>query len=130
VIDPRAIEAALATVYDPCSVQANAPLSVADMGLIVGLEVSAAGEVRIRLRPTSPWCTMIGSILQGIEGQLGKVEGVTGVTVEIDSASVWSEADLSPEGRRILDGARTRSRAIRPVRKRQWQEHIPASGEA
>jgi len=129
MIDREKVEAALATVYDPCSVQANAPLSVTNMGLVTSLDLAPDGEVRITLRPTSPWCTMMGSIMQGIEKQLRKVDGVTGVTIEIDSTSLWSEADLTPEGREILETTRARSRAIRPVRRRQWQERAATARE-
>ncbi len=121
MIAKEQVEAVLAGVYDPCSVQANAPLSVVNMGLVTGIELSAQGDVVIRLRPTSPWCTMIGSIMQAVEEQVGKIDGAGTVRVEIDRSSLWSEAELSEEGRQILDGARARARAVRPVRQRQWQ---------
>ena len=127
MIDRERIESALATVYDPCSVQANAPLSVVNMGLVTRIELEAEGAVRVWLRPTSPWCTMLGSFMQAIEDQVRRVDGVTDVTVEIDRGSTWSEADLTPEGRRILRDTRERSRAAVPVRPRQWQWHAPAS---
>ena len=123
------IEAALADVYDPCSVQANAAMSVVDMGLITGIRIEPPGSVRVRLRVTSPWCTMIGSLMQGIEERVRRVDGVTAVTVEIDRESTWSEADLTDEGRRVLSGARERSRAAFPVRRRQWQERIAILSE-
>jgi len=123
------IEAALSTVYDPCSVQASAPLSVINMGLVTDIAVDASGAVRIRMRPTSPWCTMIGSIMQGMEDQIRKIGGVGEVTIEIDSGAEWSEADLTPEGRQILEGTRARSRAAVPVRRRQWQERVATPSE-
>jgi metal-sulfur cluster biosynthetic enzyme len=123
------IEAALAVVYDPCSVQASAPLSVINMGLVTGIETGLEGKVIIRLRPTSPWCTLIGSIMQAIEDEVRKVEGVSDVAVEIDRSSLWSEAELTDEGRKILGDTRARSRAIRPARRRQWQERTASTSE-
>ncbi|MES1263418.1 MAG: iron-sulfur cluster assembly protein, partial [Peristeroidobacter soli] len=87
MIDKAHVEAALAEVYDPCSVQANAALSIADMGLVTGLDIEPDGAVRVRIRATSPWCTMIGSIMQGVETKVGAVAGVSTVTVEIERAT-------------------------------------------
>lgn len=116
------IDAALATVYDPCSVRCNAGMSIVDMGLVTGLDVEADGTVRLALRPTSPWCTMIGSIMMGIEERLAEIDEIGEVVITIDNVRPWSEAEMTPAGRGILHGARTRSRAIAPVRPRQWQE--------
>jgi metal-sulfur cluster biosynthetic enzyme len=129
MIDRQRVEAALATVYDPCSVQASAPLSVINMGLITSIDMSPSGAVRIKMRPTSAWCTMIGSMMQGIERQLRALEGVTDVSIDIDQSAPWSEADLTPEGREILGGVRARSRAAVPVRRRQWQGRTPDNSE-
>jgi metal-sulfur cluster biosynthetic enzyme len=122
MIAREAIDAALADVYDPCSVRANAPLSVTNMGLVTSVEITEDGAVDISLRPTSPWCTMIGSIMQGVEQRVAEVAGVTSVTTRIDRGSDWSEADMTAEGRNILESTRQRSRAAVPVRRRQWQE--------
>lgn len=116
------VETALAAVYDPCSVRANAPLSVVNMGLVTGIEIGLAGDVRIKLRPTSPWCTLIGCIMQSVEDEVRKLDGIGDVAVEIDNGSSWSEAELTDEGREILRATRARSRAVAPVRRRQWQE--------
>jgi metal-sulfur cluster biosynthetic enzyme len=129
MIAKQNVEAALAVVYDPCSVQANAPLSVVNMGLVTGIDIDAHGSVRVHLRPTSPWCTMIGCIMQAVEDEVGKLKGVRDVTVEIDRSSLWSEADLTDQGRQILQGARAISRTIRPVRRRQWQERAEETSE-
>ena len=127
MIEREEIEAALHTVFDPCSVQASAPLSVIDMGIITGIAIEPEGLVRIAVRPTSPWCTMIGGIMQGVEDQVRKVAGVHEVVVDIDRTSFdWSEADLTPRGREILEATRARSRAVVQPRRRQWQERIAA----
>ena len=48
----------------------GAPLSVADMGMITGLEVVAGGAVAIRVRPTTQMCTMVACIMQAIEDRV------------------------------------------------------------
>ena len=127
MIERQQVESALAAVHDPCSVQANAPLSIVEMGLVTEIELEKAGHVRISLRPTSPWCTLIGSLMHAIEDRVRRVDGVTEVTVEIDRETTWSEADLTQEGRRILHDARERARATFPVRPRQWQRRAAAN---
>ena len=87
------IEAALGAVYDPCSVQANAPLNVINMGLITAIEIDTLANVRISVRPTSPWCTLIGCIMENIDAQVRKVPGVNAVAVEVDRSVAWSEAE-------------------------------------
>lgn len=129
MIDRAQVEAALAIVYDPCSVQASAPLSVINMGLVTHIDVERTGVVHIKLRPTSPWCTMLGCIMQATDEQVRRLDGVTDVRIEIDRDSSWSEASLTPEGREILQNVRARSRAAVPVRRRQWQERAATSSE-
>lgn len=124
------IDAALATVYDPCSVRCNAGMSIVDMGLVTGLDIETDGAVRIALRPTSPWCTMIGSIMMGIEERLAAIDEVGEVVITIDNGRPWSEAEMTAAGRDILYGARAKSQAIAPVRPRQWQERNIATEPA
>jgi metal-sulfur cluster biosynthetic enzyme len=121
------IEIALGVVYDPCSVQASAPLSVIDMGLVTRIDIDAQGAVRIFMRATSPWCTMLGCIMETVEATVRKIDGVSGVVVEVDNTTTWSENDLTAEGAAILGGVRARSRAAVPVRRRQWQERAAKS---
>lgn len=123
------VEAALAVVYDPCSVQASAPLSVINMGLVTRIDIDAEGAVRIAMRATSPWCTMLGCIMETVEKTVSQLDGVTGVAVEVDTSSTWSEADITPDGKEILGGVRARSRAAVPVRRRQWQERLAKASE-
>lgn len=131
MISREDVEAALGTVYDPCSVQASAPMSVVDMGLVTQVAIEPGGTVRIAMRPTSPWCTMIGCMMQSVEEQVRQVEGVSAVVVDIDRAAEdWTEADLTTRGREILSATRVRSRTAVPVRRRQWQERVNATNEA
>ena len=115
------VRAALGRVYDPCSVVAQAPLSVIDMGLLVDLQVTAPGDVAVVLRPTSAMCTLIASIVQAVEEQVGAVAGVAGVTVRIDNASRWTEEVMTEAGRAALAERRERSRREVPVKFREWE---------
>jgi metal-sulfur cluster biosynthetic enzyme len=119
------VREALKAVYDPCSVAMAAPISVADMGIVTRLDVDPQGHVEIELRPTSPMCTLIGSIMQAVEEETLKVIGVTTVVVTIETSKLWSEAEMSPEGRRRLEERRGRSRLEVPVERQEWK-HRPA----
>lgn len=112
---------ALASVFDPCSVSAGAPLSVIDMGLVTDLAVDAEGAVMISMRPTSAMCTMIAGIMKGVEDCVARVPGVSSVRVVLNSDTLWTESDLSAEGRRVLDARRQRSRAEVLIKPHEWK---------
>lgn len=117
----REVRAALARVYDPCSVVSKAPLSIVDMGLLVDLRVSPGGQVAVTLRPTSAMCTLIAAILQGVEEEVATVEGVTSVEARIDNSSRWTEEMMTEAGRATLAARRERSLREVPVMPLEWR---------
>jgi metal-sulfur cluster biosynthetic enzyme len=116
-----AVAGAIAEVDDPCSIAANAPLNIFEMGLVRSWDVDDEGHVRVVVSPTAPSCTLMGSILQGIEQRVGALVGVTDVEVIIDTDFVWSPAAMTAGGRAQLVARRSGSMARVPVRPRQWQ---------
>jgi metal-sulfur cluster biosynthetic enzyme len=118
----RAIEAALGRVFDPCSLAANAPVSIVDMGLVLGWRVDEAGNVTVRMCVTSPCCTLAPNIAAGAERELRRIDGLAEVTVEMDAATFWTPDRMTDRGRETLRLRRERSQALLPVRPRQWQE--------
>lgn len=117
----RAVEEAIATVIDPCSIAAQAPLNIVELGLVREWDVAADGEVHVTVSPTAPSCILIGSIVKGIEDRVGEVDGVTAVNVEIDGGTVWSPELMSAEARARLKQRQDRSMAELPVRPREWE---------
>jgi metal-sulfur cluster biosynthetic enzyme len=120
----------LEEVIDPCSVTAGAPLSVVDMGLVNELSVGEEGVVRVSMRATSAMCTMIAGIMKIAEDRLARVEGVTRVEIKLCSGAIWTEADMTERGRRILQARRERSRAEVTVRPHEWKTRQPRSAAA
>jgi metal-sulfur cluster biosynthetic enzyme len=118
----QAVHDAIAAVDDPCSIRANAPLNIFELGLVREWTVGPDGEVHVTLSPTSPSCTLIGSIIQGVEQRVGAVDGVRSVVVELDADTFWTEDLMSSEGRRKLAGRRGGSMERVPVRPRQWEQ--------
>lgn len=125
----QAVGDAIAKVDDPCSVRANAPLNVFELGLVRAWSVGVDGDVHVTLSPTSPSCVLIGSIMQGIERRVGAVPGVASVAVALDRETFWTEDLMSAEGRRKLVGRRDGSMRRVPVRPRQWRDGAPPRGQ-
>jgi metal-sulfur cluster biosynthetic enzyme len=118
----QAVHDAIAKVDDPCSVRANAPLNVFELGLVRDWTVDDDGHVHVTLSPTSPSCVLIGSIMEGVEQRVRAVPGVASVQVVLDSETFWTTELMSDEGRRKLDGRRQGSLQRVPLRPRQWRE--------
>ena len=118
------IEAAMALVDDPCSIMANAPLNVFELGLVRNWSMDQEGHVHVTLSPTSPSCTLIGSIMTGIEQRVAAVEGVHGVTVELDGNTMWTADLMSKDGQNKLAARRQGSAQRVPLRPHQWRETV------
>ena len=115
------VRAALGRVYDPCSVVAQSPLSIIDMGLLVDLNTTPEGDVTVVIRPTSAMCTLIASIMQAVDEAVAAVPGVASVTTRIDNSGRWSEEVMTEAGRAALAARRERSRREVPVKFREWE---------
>jgi metal-sulfur cluster biosynthetic enzyme len=115
------IRAALEQVCDPCSIAANAPLSILDMGLIQGWSVDKEGNLRVRMCLTSPSCTMSPHIVKAAEGMLSSIRGVKSARVEVDPEVFWTPANMTGRGREILHSRRETSLTKAEVAPQQWR---------
>lgn len=104
----REIATALSAVDDPCSVAAGAPLSLLDMGLVRGWELSPDGDLEVRLDVTTPVCMMAGHFVADAQARLEAIPGLGRVTVRVDPSGDWSPERISPSGRERLDRRRQR----------------------
>jgi metal-sulfur cluster biosynthetic enzyme len=125
----QAVHDAIASVDDPCSIRANAPLNVFELGLVRSWTVGAAGDVRVVVSPTNPSCVLIGSIMDGIRRRVGDVPGVASVAVDLDAETFWTEELMTETGRRKLAGRRDGSMQRVPVRPRAWRDASPRGYE-
>ena len=107
---PAAVLAALGAVYDPCSQAWHRPLSVRDLGLVRDVTVDG-GHATVRVSLTTPFCTALATLMQAVEVRAGEVDGVTGVTVEIDVDTPWTPALMTEDGRTALAARRAADRA-------------------
>lgn len=126
----RQVRDAIASVDDPCSIRANAPLNVFELGLVRDWRVSDEGDVSVVLSPTSPSCVLIGSIMDGVRQRVSAVGGVRSVAVAIDAETFWTHELMSDAGRRKLEARRQGSAQRVPVRPRQWRDRQLESAHA
>jgi metal-sulfur cluster biosynthetic enzyme len=85
-----AVRAALASVHDPCSVAAGRPLSLIDMGLLVGWSLGEDRTLRATFAVTFPGCTLAPHFLEAARAELERIPGVARVAVAVDAAFAWT----------------------------------------
>jgi ring-1,2-phenylacetyl-CoA epoxidase subunit PaaD len=96
-VTEAAVWRALAGVTDP-----EIPvLSVVDLGVVTGVEVSAAA-VRVELTPTFVGCPAIGMMRQAAERAVREVAGDRAVEVVVRAEAAWSTDRISGAGRARL----------------------------
>jgi len=82
--------AALRRIHDP-----EIPVNIYDLGLIYELDVTAAGEVCVRMTLTSPNCPIAEAIPRQVEAALRGVDGVRDARVELVWEPPWSRERMS-----------------------------------
>jgi len=86
-LDER-VSAALAGVYDPCSIAAGRPTSLIDMGLTTGWTFDA-GTLRVTFCVTFAGCTMAPHFTEAARVELAKIAGVERVETIVDTSYIW-----------------------------------------
>ena len=72
------IKKKLAEVIDP-----EIGISIVKMGMIKDVEENK-GKVKIKFKPTTPFCPMIGMIVDQIKAKVKEIKEVKEVDVEVD----------------------------------------------
>jgi ATP-binding protein involved in chromosome partitioning len=80
--DPAAVRAALATVDDP---EIHRPIT--DLGMVKSVDVDPSGGVVVAIYLTVSGCPLRDRITADVTSAVSKVDGVTGVRVELDVMS-------------------------------------------
>ncbi len=88
---------ALRPILDP-----ELAVSIVDLGLVYGVEVSPEGDVRITYTLTTRGCPMGQSITEGMERALAAVPGVRGAECRLVWDPAWHVGMINAEGRRSL----------------------------
>lgn len=82
----------LKNIYDP-----EIPVNIYDLGLIYDIDLDAAGEVNIRMTLTAPNCPMADEILQQVNDDVAKVNGVDTVNITLVFEPTWNKDMMSQE---------------------------------
>jgi metal-sulfur cluster biosynthetic enzyme len=93
-VDEELVRERLDEVIDPCSAANGTDLSLVEMGLVDEVEVEAH-EVTVSLRLTSPFCTQIPYFIEEVDQKVGKLDGVSSVSLETDQGMEWHQGMMS-----------------------------------
>ena len=96
---PDTVRKALRAVKDP-----ELNLNIIDIGLVYDVDVSEAGEVRVRMTLTSPGCPAGNEIIDDVKKVAADLEGVTSADVEIVWEPYWTPEKMDPRVRAFLGG--------------------------
>lgn len=88
---------ALRSVIDP-----ELGLDVVALGLVYGIDVSADGELDVKLTMTTPACPLGQQIAEDAERSLRALSGVRSARVELVWEPAWTPERMSSDARRAL----------------------------
>jgi metal-sulfur cluster biosynthetic enzyme len=103
------VYAALATVYDTCSLFNGTRLDIVEMGLVHDVEQDG-GTVRVRLLLTDPMCLYLFEMRSQIIEVVSKLPGVETVEVAPVAGELWWPERMAPEARERLEKLRRERR--------------------
>ena len=97
MVSKDAIRDSLKQCMDP-----EVPMSIVDMGLIYGIDVSDNNDVSITMTMTTQGCPLHETLVQDVTRYAKKVDGVNNVKVDIVWDPPWSMDKMSEEGKAML----------------------------
>ena len=115
------IATALDRVCDPCSIAAQAPVSILDMGLVRGWSIDDKSNLVVRICVTSAGCTMAAHMVRAAEAELATIRGLSSARVEVDAGVLWTPAAMTERGRAILEARREASIRAAGAIPQQWR---------
>lgn len=83
---------ALERCYDPCCRERE--ISVVDMGLIESVEITSR-RIDVKMVLTTGWCPFAARLLEMIRAEVGALEGVDEVDVEVVWNPTWTPQRMS-----------------------------------
>ena len=82
----------LKNIYDP-----EIPVNIYDLGLVYEIDVEPDGTANIRMTLTAPNCPMADQLLEEVNENVAKVEGITSVYVILTFDPPWDRSMMSEE---------------------------------
>lgn len=78
-------------------------LNIVDLGLIQGINIDEAGNVKVRLTMTSPMCPVTSVILADVQLRLEHMHDVGTVDVDLVWDPAWTPEMISEEARMSMN---------------------------
>ena len=78
------------------------PLSIVDMGLIYGIDVTENNDVNIKMKMTTKGCPLHETMVDDVKRYAKKVSGVNNVDVEIVWEPPWTMDKMSDEAKAMM----------------------------
>ena len=82
----------LKNIYDP-----EIPVNIYDLGLVYEIDVEPDGTANIRMTLTAPNCPMADQLLEEVNENVAKVEGIASVNVIMTFDPPWDRSMMSEE---------------------------------
>ncbi len=82
----------LKNIYDP-----EIPVNIYDLGLVYEIDVDPDGTANIRMTLTAPNCPMADMLVEEVQTQVRKVNGVTDLNLTLTFNPPWSRDMMSQE---------------------------------
>ena len=82
----------LKNIYDP-----EIPVNIYDLGLVYNIDYDPSGEVTIQMTLTAPNCPVADQLVEDVNTQVAKVEGVKKVNVILVFEPAWDKSMMSEE---------------------------------
>ena len=96
-VTPDAVRDSLKQCMDP-----EVPISIVDMGLVYGIDVTDANDVNIKMTMTTKGCPLHETMVSDVTRFAKKVSGVNNVNVEIVWDPPWSMDMLTEDAKSTL----------------------------
>lgn len=96
-VTPDAIRDSLKQCMDP-----EVPISIVDLGLVYGINITDTNDVNIRMTMTTKGCPLHETLVSDVTRFAKKVPGVNNVNVDIVWDPPWSMERLSDEAKATL----------------------------
>lgn len=125
-LDDR-IRETLNAIHDPCSLAANAPIGLVDMGLVIGWEVDDARKLRVALTVTAPGCMLAPKFALDAELRLRALDLFSDVEISFERGGFWTEDRIAPAARARLAERRTNANRQLGVTPQAWKRSLPMS---
>jgi len=99
IVTTEQVRASLKQCMDP-----EVPISIVDLGLIYGIDISNTDDVDIKMTMTTQGCPLHDTLVQDVTRYVKKVPGVNNVNVNIVWDPPWSMDKMTDEGKSMLKG--------------------------